>query len=115
MNPLYGMGAERVGCFPCIYSRKKEVRMIAMEAPHKIDAIREHEAQLPGSSFFARDKVPPRFRTRPYTTVSGESMLVASIDDVVRWSMTGWRAKGHHSDDSRERREKITCVSGFCE
>ena len=28
-NPLYVAGAERVGCWPCIYSRKSEIRMIA--------------------------------------------------------------------------------------
>ena len=33
MNPLYLRGHDRVGCFPCVYANKEEIRLIAMHAP----------------------------------------------------------------------------------
>ncbi len=45
-NPLYLMGAERVGCWPCINSNKAELRMIAEKDPGRIDEIRELEAEI---------------------------------------------------------------------
>ena len=29
LNPLYGMGFERVGCLPCINSSKNDIRITA--------------------------------------------------------------------------------------
>ena len=114
LNKLYAIGSERVGCYPCIYSRKKEIRTIALNFPERIDNIRSLELELNGgSSFFHQTMVPERFRTKRVTTKhTGEEMMVASIDDVVRWSMTGKRAQGSYLDDPPE---PISCSSGFCE
>lgn len=116
MNPLYKAGATRVGCFPCVMSSKAEMRMIAQKFPERIDLIRdsEREAREAGQygTFFARDKVPLRFRSLPITTKSGELMMTCGIDDVVKWSLTGKRAKGSYLDDEPE---PISCNSGFCE
>lgn len=103
-NPLYDMGARRVGCFPCINSVKYEIRAMAHFRPKRIDFIESKEGSLGRkdnrmfSSFFARKTVPPRFRSREITTASGEKMKVATIRDVVRWSRTKWGAK--EFDDS---------------
>lgn len=116
MNPLYAAGASRVGCFPCVMSNKAEVRMIALKFPERLTLIREAEDSLTrgggNCSFFARDKIPERFRSRPYTSASGEVMNVATIDDVARWSMTGKRAQGSYLD---EEPDPVSCSSGFCE
>lgn len=53
-NPLYLAGATRVGCFPCIMSRKAEVAMVAKLWPERIAEIREMEAEL---SAQARERV----------------------------------------------------------
>lgn len=45
-NRLYLMGAERVGCWPCINSNKGELRMIADTDPGRIDEIRALEAEV---------------------------------------------------------------------
>ena len=45
-NPLYLMGMERVGCWPCINSNKGEVRKIAEIDPARIDEIRALEAEV---------------------------------------------------------------------
>jgi len=38
-NPLYTRGAARVGCWPCIFSRKSEIRMVAQIDPKRIEII----------------------------------------------------------------------------
>lgn len=42
-NPLYEKGATRVGCWPCIFIKKKELRMLAVQDPVKIDTISQWE------------------------------------------------------------------------
>lgn len=118
LNPLYAIGAQRVGCWPCIMSRKAEIRTIALQFPERIDQIRKMEQEFVTrygrySSFFPTKTVPPRFRSIPYTCKDGRKEMVCSIDDVVRWSMTGHRAKGHYTD--HEEKEPISCSSGYCE
>ncbi len=71
-NPLYLRGAKRVGCWPCIYARKSEVRLIAEEDPARIERIRQAEA---AASETARRIIEAR----------GEVM---DIDEVVAWSRT---------------------------
>lgn len=116
MNPLYALGAERVGCYPCINSVKKEVRGAALNFPDRITEIRELEAGMEEggnfSGFFHASKIPKRYRTKPFVTKSGDKFMVAKIDDVVRWSMTGKNAQGSYLDDPPE---PISCSSGFCE
>jgi 3'-phosphoadenosine 5'-phosphosulfate sulfotransferase (PAPS reductase)/FAD synthetase len=45
-NPLYLRGAARVGCWPCIFARKNEIRLIAHEDPDRIAIIADLEAVL---------------------------------------------------------------------
>ena len=42
-NPLYLRGASRVGCWPCIHSRKSEIRNIADTDPERIDLMQQLE------------------------------------------------------------------------
>lgn len=44
-NPLYLNGVTRVGCWPCIYARKSELRLIGLDTK-RIDLIRELEEEL---------------------------------------------------------------------
>lgn len=119
MNRLYAAGASRVGCFPCIMSRKSEIRMIALKFPERINHIRDAEntfmedGHYRFSSFFPRDTIPERFRSEEVRINStGEIVKVGTIDDVVRWSMTGKRAQGSYLDDEPE---PVSCSGGFCE
>lgn len=45
-NPLYTKGAARVGCFPCIYARKAEIRWVSEILPSRIELLRELEAEV---------------------------------------------------------------------
>ena len=119
LNPLYEIGAQRVGCWPCIMSRKAEIRIIALKFPERIDEIRKAEQEFENrygryASFFPAGSIPERFCTKPFKLKDGTWMNVATIDDVVRWSMTGERAQGSYLDDEPVK-EPISCNSGFCE
>lgn len=117
MNPLYGIGAERVGCWPCIMSRKKEIRTIALKFPERIDEIRTAERNQKAvngrySSFYPPSMTPARFHSQIYFQ-DGEMKSYPTIDDVVKWALTGDRARGSWED--HEEKEPLTCKSGFCE
>lgn len=45
-NPGYLQGAERVGCWPCIYSRKSEIRHIDKTDPGRIELLEELEVAV---------------------------------------------------------------------
>ena len=118
LNPLYSIGAQRVGCWPCIMSQKSEIRNISLKFPARIETLRAFENEMdkvigrPYASFFQGGKIPKRFHTKDIISAKGKKMKTCSIDDVVRWSMTGKQAKGSYLDKP----EKETgCQSGFCE
>ncbi|MBI4738269.1 phosphoadenosine phosphosulfate reductase family protein [Candidatus Woesearchaeota archaeon] len=73
LNPLYDMGFERVGCFPCIMENKAGIKNIADRFPEQIRIIAEAERRI-GRSFFPYTKTPPRYGSKP------------TIRDVVRWA-----------------------------
>ena len=64
-NPLYERGFSRVGCFPCIMCRKREVQLISKDpwaAKRLIDAEkRMKDETVKGSTFFSPGYIPARF------------------------------------------------------
>lgn len=89
VNPLYLRGHERVGCFPCIMSRKEDIRLLAEHAPERIEEIGaleeectvarlERNAAAPGTHKQAEAHFfQPRVGSTPM-----------KIQDVVEWSRT---------------------------
>lgn len=71
-NPLYDLGHNRVGCYPCIAAGKDEIRACAVISPDKIVQIGEWE-QTVGKPFFVH-KIPGR--------------PDAPVDEVVKWAKT---------------------------
>jgi 3'-phosphoadenosine 5'-phosphosulfate sulfotransferase (PAPS reductase)/FAD synthetase len=120
LNPLYSYGFTRVGCFPCINSNKSEVRLISIHFPERIDHLRSEERKIGKiSTFFAPKTVPARFRLLEVETRKGP-MKVATIDDVVRWSHTGYRAMPRQPmlfEDFYDDDKTLVCPSGagMCE
>ena len=63
-NPLYKMGAGRVGCWPCIYIRISELRSAFRRDPSLLPRLEAMEAKVAaasarkGASFFAPEKIP---------------------------------------------------------
>ena len=92
MNPLYHLGHDRVGCYPCIFARKEEIRLIAEHRPERIDDIRELETMVTGERARRNEEKPGRY-TYPEGTFfqgrgdSGREGLM-KIDNVVKWSKT---------------------------
>ncbi|MBF0341058.1 MAG: phosphoadenosine phosphosulfate reductase family protein [Magnetococcales bacterium] len=87
LNPLYQMGMHRVGCMPCIHSRKDEIRRIAELFPDHIRKIAEWEIavgcagkrQVPVCTFFAQDTTPQGRRTQTPVGIHG----------IVEWARSG--------------------------
>jgi len=59
-NPLYKLGAGRVGCFPCVLTRHAELRRLGAMLPEVWDRIAELE-RLSGRSYFPPEFIPARF------------------------------------------------------
>ena len=78
-NPLYLKGASRVGCWPCIYARKAEIRLVADADPGRIDLIRRLEQRVGRHT-----AASPTWFNRP----SWGGIADTRIDDVVEWSRT---------------------------
>lgn len=63
-NPLYAKGVDRVGCFPCIFARKAEIRFIAERYPEEVKRIQEWERLVAmvipsrASTFFQASDIP---------------------------------------------------------
>lgn len=98
-NPLYLGGASRVGCFPCIFARKREVATVARLWPQRIDEIRALEAELTGA-----------FRQKVEADEEVRAVLIAKAEDRVAFSLTtvaagpvAWAAwkKGALTDEQR--------------
>lgn len=64
-NPLYERGFSRVGCFPCVMCRKREVQLISKDkwaSKRLIDAEGRMKTETTkGSSFFSPGYIPKRF------------------------------------------------------
>ena len=93
-NPLYLKGAERVGCWPCVFARKSEIRFLAENEPERIDFIRDLEekvAQRPSERYAAKGEtfeslgfVRPAF----FQEKTGGSGRPWPIDEAVKWAKT---------------------------
>lgn len=99
VNPLYLRGHSRVGCWPCIYASKDQIRLWAQDDPASVrevgaleqacESLRsERNAETPGrythatASFFqSREAVTDR--------ATGKRVyLPVHVDEVVAWSQT---------------------------
>jgi 3'-phosphoadenosine 5'-phosphosulfate sulfotransferase (PAPS reductase)/FAD synthetase len=92
IHPLYKRGHDRVGCYPCIFAQKEEVRLIAEHAPWRIDELRDLEREVIELRE-ARNKESPGRYAHPIGTFfqgrgeNGRNGMLA-IDRVVSWSQT---------------------------
>lgn len=130
MNPLYFMGARRVGCFPCIMSRKGEIRAMAKYRPERIELLREWEGEVGKhnkfdqgrSTLFANKTTPSRFHDLSFTvngeqqyTKGGAPMTAPSIDAVVDWSRTKHGGRQYGFDWADEETTGACLIGRDCE
>jgi len=90
MNPLYHAGFSRVGCYPCIFAQKDEIRLIADRSPKRIDLIRamEEDQQARYAARCEAKGTVAKPHGKRYFSERGPKGLDAGIDAVVAWSST---------------------------
>lgn len=90
-NPLYLRGFRRVGCFPCIFTIKEEIKMVAEQEPGRIDRIRQLEnlVQLGAKERAEKRGEPNRNLPAFFQVSNGGVARFTPIDDVVKWAKTG--------------------------
>lgn len=99
MNPLYELGASRVGCWPCIHARKSEIALVARLDPERINLIRMLERQLNerGAERDA-DKGRPFMPRSMFSYHGGDNRHIPlTIDEAVEWGNSGrgeWQPPG---------------------
>ena len=91
LNPLYHRGHDRVGCYPCIFSRKEEIRLIADHSPERIDLIRNLETEIQAERARRNEEQPGRYshvEASFFQTRMRNKQGAMSIDEIVAWSRT---------------------------
>ena len=108
-NPLY-LGknpSERVGCYPCIFARKSEIRTMAANFPDRIQLLADLEKDIEilararyaekGETFESLGYHPPTWfqnpTSRPDPETGKRSGDTWPIHRVVQWSRTRWGGK----------------------
>lgn len=99
VNPLYRLGFGRVGCWPCVFSNKKNIARIADMDPERIDLIRKLEIRMQaeaearytarGETFESLGYMRPSF----FVLRKRGKVVMATIDEVVEWSRTSYGGK----------------------
>lgn len=90
VNPLYQRGHDRVGCYPCVYANKGDIRLVADYAPDRIATIRELEAEVVEIRDERNESSPGRYEPMMGTFFQGRDARsgFVPIDRVVAWSRT---------------------------
>ena len=107
-NPLYLTGASRVGCYPCIFARKHEIRHLAAVAPERIDRIAELEERVTQ----LRQDGNPDAAQATFFRSKLKGVPKMSVREVVEWSRT---KGGDVIDDVSELEEQGCMRWGLCE
>ena len=100
-NPLYYMGFSRVGCFPCVMWRKKEIKLMIENHPNRWEFLKQKEAEL-GRSFFPPKYIPKRFcKNRKFP-------MLADVEKYIK-------EKNATMDMLEEETPSCMSVYGLCE
>ncbi|MDX3884050.1 MAG: phosphoadenosine phosphosulfate reductase family protein [Sphingomonas sp.] len=84
-NPLYTMGAKRVGCSTCIMVKKRELRIWAKRFPEEVARVREWERIVGLVSRRSAASLLPAGKVPGDRADHGR----AAIDKAIEWSRTG--------------------------
>ena len=94
VNPLYHKGHDRVGCYPCIYSSKEEIKLISINSPQRIDRIRSLESELTQLRKDRNAVTPGRYKHEDDATFfQTQRQGFSGIDKVVEWAKTDYGGK----------------------
>ena len=88
LNPLYLRGHERVGCFPCIFSTKEDLRLIAELAPWRVEELRQLEAELTELRAARNAEEPGRYRHGRARFFQKQAGRPDAIEEIATWART---------------------------
>ena len=90
VNPLYQKGFSRVGCFPCIYARKEEIKRISELMPERIDEIEAMEEAITKLRELRNAAKPGRYTSPRATFFQAKSTTdsMPTIRTIVEWAQT---------------------------
>lgn len=117
-NPLYLMGATRVGCWPCINSSKSEIRLLASSDPRRVVRLRVLESEVTMIAAVRALRAGKTLDNAPawFQAPLGRTGACWPIDKVVAWSKT---IRGGKEEDRQEllfANENDGCMRwGMCE
>ena len=104
-NPLYLLGSNRVGCWPCLFASKSALRILAREDPKRVDEIREFEHHI---NHLRQEKDP----NAPLVSWFSRGGEYSPIDKVIDWAFTSRTGEEMFSANDRE----AGCMRwGLCE
>ena len=82
-NPLYYQGFSRVGCFPCIMARHREVKLIIENHPEQYEKLKQSEI-LVGRTFFPPGYIPSRYcENKQYPTVKDVERYIKAKNNTI--------------------------------
>jgi len=98
-NPLYDLGATRVGCWPCINCAKAELALVASSAPQDIERLAAWEALVSkvsrrpdAATFFTITNDPLTAGEMAYARGAGAAFQITAeahgIRRMVEWART---------------------------
>ena len=105
-NWLYYQGFGRVGCYPCIMSRHKEMRLIMDNDPKRWEELKQIESKI-NSTLMPPDYIPPHARTG---TGNG-GVKITTLSDIE----TYLKRKNATLDMFEEETPGCMSVYGLCE
>jgi 3'-phosphoadenosine 5'-phosphosulfate sulfotransferase (PAPS reductase)/FAD synthetase len=90
VNPLYQMGLDRVGCFPCIFASKAEVQTMASIWPERVAEIEALETEFTALRAERNEVKPGRYTHDRATFFQSRrpDMQPQGIRELVEWSHT---------------------------
>lgn len=107
-NPLYGLGATRVGCFPCIMTSKSELKRMIELTPEFIEKVNQAEIQTQ-TSFFPPDYIPKRFCSQ----IDKKGVRYPVVQDVVNYLTE--TSLNMFEDDELYNQSCMSFYAGICE
>lgn len=111
-NPLYEQGMGRVGCMPCIHTRKDELLEISKRFPDQIERVAEWERIVQSAS---KTGTATLLNAGIKGLSNKDAERISSIHQMVEWSKT---SRGRHQYDFiRMNNDGAICSSiyGLCE
>lgn len=85
MNPLYHAGFDRVGCFPCIFSRKEEIRLLP---DARIDELAAFEDEITSLRAARNGETEGRYAHERASFFQTQRNGYDGIRKVREWSQT---------------------------